>query len=154
MSRFLALALVLLISSPGITVRADDKDRAAKPSYTDSSNGGRTEVKYVLDKVTRDGRDVTFALTATLQKGGDQKFNYFKMHAVDSNGKAHNDIPINYVRPGIYGLKDVFLADGVETRLEFRVKLPEEVTELKTVDFTSAAVNRRAIKFKKVEIPK
>lgn len=150
MLRFAATIGLLMVGSLALcsAARADDK-----PTYTDLSNGGRIEVTYVLDKVTRNGREVTFALTATLDKGGDRKFNYFKMHAVDTKGKSYKDIEINYVRPGIYGLKDVELSEGVATGLEFTVKLPEGVTHLKTVDFTSAAVGRRAIKFTKIDIP-
>jgi len=66
MARFFRVAslVVCLVVAWGSNGMCDDK-----PTYKDKFNVSE-EAEYVLEKVTRNGREVTLTLTATLTKGG------------------------------------------------------------------------------------
>jgi hypothetical protein len=126
---------------------------ADKPTYTDRPNGGAAEVEYVLEKVTRSGREVTLMLTATL-KSGPEKLSptYYSVNMVDADGKEHkariNADPSGKSRPQMVNLRA-----GIKTKVELRFPLAKEVKELQTLEVTAAAVERVAIKFSDVKVP-
>lgn len=126
----------------------------AKPTHTDRMNAGAEEVEYVLEKVTRNGREVTVVITATLKKGPEKRtVHYYSANAVDADGKAHKS-RINANASGKSIPEAVDLRAGVGTKMELRFPLAEGVTQLKTLEITAAAVERVAIKFSNLEVPK
>lgn len=130
----------------------------AKPKYTHLFNEGfkaaKDEAEYVLEKVTRDGRQVTIELTATLTKGAEKKtMRYFSVHAVDADGKTHKGL-INAGPDGKGAPEVVDLRAGLPTKVQIRFPLEVGVTKLKTLEVTMTAVERIAIKFSNLEVPK
>ena len=124
-----------------------------RPTYTDQSNAGTIEVDWVLEKVTRNGRQVTLTLTATLTKGPERvSMPFFTVNAVDAEGNEHK-ARINAKASGPMPPQVVTLRAGVKTKVEFRFPLDKEVSELQTLEVTAALVERVAIMFSDVKVP-
>lgn len=133
---------------------AGDKPAADKPKHTDRFNGGTEEAEYVLEKVTRSGREVTLELTATLTKGPERRtLHYFSVNVVDADGKSHSG-RVNANAGGRAMPEKADLRAGVGTKVQIRFPLAQDVTRLKTLEVTSSAVERVAIRFSDVEVPK
>ena len=143
-----AVAVALCIAMAPIDEgRCDDN-----PTYTERFNVDE-EAEYVLEKVTRNGRVVTLSLTATLTKGPvNRTKQFFGVNMVDADG--------NEIKARVNGLgakptpESVTLRPGVKTKVNIRFPLDPMVSKLHTLEVTAALVERVAIKFSDLEIPR
>lgn len=124
---------------------------ADKLTYTDKFNVTE-EAEYVLEKVTRNGREVTLTLTATLIKGPEKReVLFYGVNMVDTDGNEHKS------RLNAVGAKSqperVTLRAGVKTKVSLRFPLDPKVSKLQTLEVTMSAVERVAIQFSNFEIP-
>lgn len=137
-----SLACVFAIHHPG---KCDDK-----PAYTDRFNVNE-EVEYVLEKISRKGREVTLTISATFTKGArDREFQYFRVNMVDVDGNPHQSlINASGNRPAP---ERVTLKLGVKTKLNIRFLLDPKITKLQTLDVTMSLLERVALKFTDLDL--
>ena len=138
----LCVALFLALASPALA--------AEKPTYTDRFNAG-DEAEYVLEKITRKGRDVTLTLSVTLTKGNRRTLQFFGVNTVDGDGKEQKT-RVNGSDPRPKP-ESVTLRPGVKTKLEIRFPLDPKISKLQVLEVTMSFVERVAIKFSDVEVP-
>jgi hypothetical protein len=135
-----------------LVILSGDGRCADKPTYTDRFNGGSEEAEYVLEQVTRNGREVTLTLNATLTKGPEKReLLFFGVNLVDTDGNSHKArINANGARSRP---EKVTLNAGVKTKVTIRFPLDPKVTKVQLLEVTMSAVERVAIKFSDLEIP-
>ena len=146
--RFLSATLVVLCITIGGSGEALCQE---KPTYTDRFNGNE-EVDYVLENITRKGREVTMTLSATFTKGArNRDLLYIGVNLVDVDGNEHKArVNGGANRPKA---ETVTLRPGVKSKLNIRFPLDPKVTKLQTLEVTSSFVERVAIRFFDLEIP-
>lgn len=148
MMRFCLLASVVWC----LSLASGSEGRGAdKPTYTDRFNVTE-EAEYVLEKVTRKGREVTLTLTGTLTKGSvNRTLLFFGVNMVDADGNEHKSrINPRGIRPQP---ERVTLRPGVKTKMNIRFQLDPKVSRLQTLEVTMSLVERVAIQFSDLEIP-
>lgn len=140
--------LGMLIMATGLS-----GNEPAKPTYIDRFNGGTEEAEYVLEKISRSGREVTLTIMAKLTKGPERRtIAFFGVNAVDADGAEHR-VRINSGAAGRSRPQEAILRAGVNSKLEIRFPLDKSVTRLQLLEVTSAFVERVAIRFEDLEIP-
>jgi hypothetical protein len=143
--RVVAVVLCIAMASVGEGKCAD------KPTYTERFNVDE-EAEYVLEKVTRNGREVTLTITATPTKlSVNRTKQFFGVNMVDADGNEHKArVNGGGARPQP---ESVTLRPGVKTKVNIRFPLDPKVSKLQTLEVTAALVERVAIKFSDLEIP-
>jgi len=125
---------------------------AEKPTYTDRMNAGTEEVEYVLESISRNGREVTLTLSATLTKGPERReILFFSANMVDAEGneyKARLNTNGSRSRP-----EQVTVRAGIKTKINLRFPLDPKVSKLQVLEVTMSFVERVAIRFSDLEIP-